>query len=86
MLFLVQQILRILILRFCQLIVYNDQVVHERSSDCNWKKSTHAEPVILSCLDFKLSQLEVPIELCNCTNIVRANRRRMNLVVTNFIN
>ena len=47
---------------------------NERRSDCNWKNSSHAERVNYNnCLDFKLSQLELPIELFNCTNIFCKN-------------
>ena len=47
---------------------------NERRSDCNWKNSTHAERVNYNnCLDFGLSQLELPIELFKRSNIVCKN-------------
>ena len=40
-----------------------------------WKKSSHAAERVNynNCLNFKLSQLELPIELFHCTNIFCRN-------------
>ena len=59
-------------------VVHDHVMNNERRSDCNWKNSTHAEHVNYNiCLDFKLSQLELPIELFNCTNIFYKNWLRV---------